>query len=296
MYKVLVSEKLVPNIHHLKIEAPAIARKALPGQFVVVRLDEVGERIPLTLADWDGEEGIIAVVVMQVGTSTRKLAALNAGDYILNLAGPLGLPSHIDKFGTVVCVGGCYGIGAILPVARALKGFGNKVICIIEARSKSLLYWQKKLQQVSDELILTTGDGSSGSKEWGYDPLKRMLEKGEKIDRVFAHGCTFMMMLTSEATNPFGVKTLVALNPIMVDGTGMCGVCRVSVGGKTKFACVDGPEFDGHEVDWNLLAARRSTYLEEEMRSLTQWECQQWYKQAVKVAEVKVGGKTESET
>lgn len=214
---------------------------------------------------------------MQVGTSTRKLATLNAGDHVSNLAGPLGLPSHLEKFGTVVCVGGCYGIGAILPVARALKGLGNEVICIIEARSKNLLYWQEKLQQVSDELILTTGDGSGGYKGWAYDPLRQMLEAGKKIDRVFAHGCNFMMMLTSEATKPFGVKTLVALNPIMVDGTGMCGVCRVSVAGETKFACVDGPEFDGHQVDWELLAARRTTYLEEELRSLQRWECQQWY-------------------
>lgn len=298
MYRVLVSEKLVPNIHLLQIEAPAIARKALAGQFVVVRVDEVGERIPLTLADWDGEEGIITLVVMQIGTSTQKLAALSAGDYILNLAGPLGLPSHLEKFGTVVCVGGCYGIGAIFPIARALKSLGNKVFCIIEARSKNLFYWQEKLQQVSDELILTTGDGSSGYKGWGYDPLKEMLEKGEKIDRVYAHGCNFMVMLTSEATKPFGVKTIVALNPIMVDGTGMCGVCRVSVGGQTKFACVDGPEFDGHEVDWEVLATRRTTYLEEEIKSLEQWECQQWYKQwrkpVVKVEEAKVGGKTKA--
>ncbi len=286
MYKILANEPLVPNIHLIKIEAPAIARKALPGQFAVVRVDEFGERIPLTLADWDGEEGTITVLIMQVGTSTQKLAALNAGDHILNLAGPLGLPSHLDKFGTVVCAGGCYGVGAILPVARALKGLGNKVICIIEARIKNLLYWQEKLQQVSDELIVTTGDGSSGYKGWAYDPLKEMLEKGGKIDRVFAHGCTFMMMLTSEATKPFGVKTLVALNSIMVDGTGMCGCCRVSVGGKTKFTCVDGPEFDGHEVDWELLAARRTIYLEEEIRSLTHWECQRWYKPIVKVVEV----------
>jgi ferredoxin--NADP+ reductase len=288
MYKVLVSEQLVPNIHLLNIEAAEIAKKALIGQFVVVMVDEVGERIPLSLADWDAEEGTVTLVVMQVGTSTRKLAALKAGDYILSIAGPLGLPSHLGKFGTVACIGGCYGIGAIIPIARSLKSLGNKVISIIEARSKNLLYWQDKLQQVSDELILATGDGSSGYKGWAYDPLKEMLEGGKKIDIVFAHGCTFMMRLISEATRSFGVKTLVALNPIMVDGTGMCGVCRVSAGGETKFACVDGPEFDGHKVDWDLLMARRTIYLEEEIRSLQRYECQQWYFETAKAMEAKV--------
>jgi ferredoxin--NADP+ reductase len=280
MYKVLLSEQLVPNIHLLKIEAPVIARKAVVGNFVVVMVDEVGERIPLSLADWDAEKGTITLIIMQVGTSTRKLAVLKAGDCVLHVAGPLGLPTYLDRFGTVVCVGGCYGIGAILPIARSLKSLGNKVISIIEARSKNLLYWQDKLQHVSDELILATGDGSSGYKGWAYDPLKEMLEAGEDIDRVFAHGCTFMMRLISESTKPFGIKTLAALNPIMIDATGMCGVCRVSVSGETKFACVDGPEFDGHEVDWELLAARKTTYLEEELRSLQRFECQQWYLEA----------------
>jgi len=293
MYKVLVSEQLVPNIHLLKIEAPAIAKKAVVGQFVVAMVDEVGERIPLSLADWDAEGGTVTLVIMQVGTSTRKLASLKAGDCILHLAGPLGLPSHVEKFGTVACVGGCYGIGAILPIARTSKNIGNKVISIIEARSKNLLYWQEELQRVSDELIATTSDGTSGYKGWAYDPLKEMIEAGKKIDRVFAYGCTFMMRLISEATKPYGVKTLVALNPIMVDGTGMCGVCRVSVGGETKFACVDGPEFDGHEVDWEVLASRRTTYLEEEVRSLQRHECQQWYLETVKALEAKVGKKVE---
>lgn len=277
MFKVLVSEPIVPNIQLLKIEAPAIANKALPGQFVVAVADENGERIPLSLSDCDREEGTITLLVMQVGTSSRKLASLKSGDFILHLSGPLGIPSHIEKFGTVVCVGGCYGIGAILPIARSLKNAGNKVITIIEARSKNLLYWEDKLNKASDELIFTTGDKSSTYKGWGYDPLKEMLEKKKKINRVYAIGCTFMMKLISDTTKPFGVKTLVALNPIMVDATGMCGVCRVSIGGKTKFACVDGPEFDGHEVDWNILAARKTTYLEDEIRSLQRYECQQWY-------------------
>jgi NAD(P)H-flavin reductase len=277
MFKVLVSEQVVPNIQLLTIEAPAIANKALPGQFVVAVPDENGERIPLSLADWSSKEGTVTLLVMQVGTSSRKLAALKAGDSIAHLAGPLGIPSHMEKFGTVVCVGGCYGIGAILPIARSLKSLKNKVITIIEARSNNLLYWQDKLKHVSDELILTAGDRSAGYKGWAYDPLKEMLEKKKKISRVYAIGCTFMMKLVSDTTKPFGVKTLVALNPIMVDATGMCGVCRVSVGGETRFACVDGPEFDGHEVDWDILAARKTTYLEEEVRSLQLFECQQWY-------------------
>ena len=164
-----------------------------------------------------------------------------------------------------------------MPIARTLKHAGNKVITIIEARSKNLLYWQDKLTKASDELILTAGDASAEYKGWGYDPLKKMLDKKKKISRVYAIGCTFMMKLISDTTKPFKIKTLVALNPIMVDATGMCGVCRVSVGGGTKFACVDGPEFDGHEVDWDILAARKTTYLLEEIRSLQHYECQQWY-------------------
>ena len=292
MFGVLAKEKLNPVITMLKVEAPEIARKAQPGQFVVARVDEVGERFPISLADWDGSEGSITIVVMEIGTSTRKLACLDVDDYILNLAGPLGLPAHVENYGRVVCMGGCYGIGAILPLAHALKQSGNEVICIIEARSKNLLYWQDRLRQVSDELIVTTGDGSHGYEGWAYDPLKEMLEKGEKVDRVFAHGCNYMMMVCSETTKPFGVKTMVSLNPIMVDGTGMCGVCRVSIGGVTKFACVDGPEFDGHEVDWELLAARRQSYIEEEIRSLEWWESQRWCMTMTEYTEAKVGGKT----
>jgi len=294
MYKVLVSEQLVPNIHLLKIDAQEIARKAVVGQFVVVMVDKVGERIPLSLADWDPEEGTITLVVMQVGTSTRKLAALKSGNSILNVAGPLGLPTHLERFGTVVCVGGCYGIGAILPLARSLKHSGNNVISVIEARSNNLLYWQDKLQQASDELIATTGDGSSGYKGWAYDPLKEMVQAGEPIDRIFAYGCTFMMRLISESTKPFGIKTLVALNPIMIDATGMCGVCRVSIGGETKFACVDGPEFDGHQVDWEVLATRKTSYLEEELKSLQRYECQQWYLETAKAMEVQFRNKVEA--
>ncbi len=272
MYKILVSARLASNIQLLKIEAPAIARKALPGQFVVVRVDEVGERIPLTLADWDEKEGSITLVVMQVGTTTYKLATFKSGDFLLNLIGPLGSPSHIEKFGTVVCVGGGVGIAPIFPIARALKQVQNKVISIIGARNQSLLFWEERLRGVSDELIVTTDDGSYARKGVVTEPLKEVLERGERIDRVIAIGPAIMMKFCSLTTKPFGVKTIVSLNPIMVDGTGMCGCCRVLVGGITKFTCVDGPEFDGHEVDWDLLMARQRIYLPEEKRSLELWQ------------------------
>ncbi len=271
MYRIVSKENLVPNFYTFKIEAPEIARKVQPGQFAIIRSDEKGERIPLTITDWDRDEGTVTIIFLGVGKTTHKLAQLQAGDSLVNFVGPLGLPTEIKKFGRVVCAGGCYGIGAILPEARALKEKGNEVISIIEARHKSLLYWQNQLEQVSDQVIVTTGDGSDGSKGWAPDQIKEMLEGGKKLDRVFAHGCTFMMMLCSEVTKPFGVKTIVSLNSIMVDGTGMCGACRVSIKGETKFACVDGPNFDGHEVDWDLLAHRQHSYLYQEKESLEPW-------------------------
>ena len=276
MYKILAKEELVPNIHLIKVSAPAVAQKVRPGQFVIITIDERGERIPLTVADWDREEGAITIVFMEVGTTTQRLALFNAGDSIYSLVGPLGIPTHIDKFGTVVCVGGCYGIAAIMPIARAMREAGNKVISVIEARSKYLLFWQEELERVSDELIVTTGDGSYAPQRWIPDQIRHMIDGGEKIDLLIAFGCTYMMKLSSETTKPFGIKTVVHLGSIMLDGTGMCGCCRVSVGGETKFACVDGPEFDGHQVDWDLLLSRQSGYLDEEIRSLQEWESQNW--------------------
>ena len=273
MYEILLRQDLVPNIHLFKVAAPAVAKKAQPGQFVVIRIDERGERIPITIADWDENEGSVTIVFMEVGTTTRRLALLKAGDYIANFVGPLGLPSHIEKFGTVVCVGGCYGIASIMPIARAMRQAGNKVISVIEARSKYLLFWENELRRVSDQLIITTGDGSYAAKGWISDRLKEIVDHGDKVDLVVAIGCTYMMMLCAETTRPFDIKTIVHLNPIMVDGTGMCGCCRVGVGGETKFACVDGPEFDGHKVDWDLLLARQHIYLDDEIRSLEEWEC-----------------------
>ena len=274
MYEILLKQDLVPDIHLLKIAASNVAKKAQPGQFVIIRIDERGERIPLTIADWDREEGSIIIVFMEVGTTTHRLALLEAGDSIADFIGPLGLPTHIEKFGTVVCVAGGFAVATIMPIARALKMKGNKVISIMGARSQNLLFWEDELGSVSDQLIVTTDDGSYARKGVVTEPLKELLESGEKIDRVIAIGPSIMMKFCAKTTEPFGVKTIVSLNPIMVDGTGMCGCCRVSVGGVTKFTCVDGPDFDGHQVDWDLLFARQRIYLDEEKLSLERWQSQ----------------------
>lgn len=264
----------MPGIHLFKVAAPNVAKKARPGQFVVVRIDEKGERIPLTIADWDEKEGSVTIVFMEVGTTTARLALLGEGDSIANFVGPLGLPTHIERFGTVVCVAGGVGVAPIVPIARGLKEAGNRVISIMGARSQNLLFWEDKLRSVSDQLIVTTDDGSYGRKGLVTEPLKELLEDGEKIAQVVAIGPSIMMKFCAKTTEPFGVKTMVSLNSIMVDGTGMCGCCRVSVGGATRFACVDGPDFDGHQVDWDLLIARQRIYLDEEKCSFEQWRGQ----------------------
>ena len=264
MNKVIDRKMIVPNIHLLTITDSLVARKIMPGHFVIIKVDEAGERIPLTVADWNAHEETITCAFMQVGRSTHKLAELKAGDEVPTFVGPLGKNIEVEKYGTVACVGGCYGIGSIFPVARAMKEAGNRVLSFIEARSRFLLYWEDELKNVSDELIISTSDHSLGQKGHNSDRLREMLKAGEKIDRVVAIGCTYMMFLVSEATRPFEVKTVVSLNPVMVDGTGMCGACRVEVAGETKFACVDGPDFDGHQVDWDLLLARRRAYIRDE--------------------------------
>jgi len=273
VYEILLRQDLVPNIHLFKINAPSVAQKAQAGQFVIIRIDEKGERIPLTIADWDREEGSVSVVFMEVGTTTHRLALVGAGDSIANFIGPLGIPTHIEKFGTVVCVAGGFAVATIFPIARALKEKGNKVISIMGARNKGLIFWEEELRRVSDELIVTTDDGSYARRGLVTEPLKEILEAGG-VDRVFAIGPSIMMKFAAKTTEPFGVKTIVSLNPIMVDGTGMCGCCRVSVNGQTRFTCVDGPDFDGHQVDWDLLLARQRIYLDEEKRSLEQWQHQ----------------------
>jgi ferredoxin--NADP+ reductase len=271
MPRVVRRERLVPNIHLLEVEAPEVARKCRPGQFVIVMPDARGERIPLTIADWDRDRGTVTVVFMTVGTSTRKLALLAGGDTIPIFAGPLGRPSDIGSVGTVLLVGGCYGIASIHPLARAYREAGNRVVVIVDVKADYLLYWRDRLKAVADEFVVSTRDGLYGDAGYVPHQVRAVLER-EKVDRVVAVGCTYLMSSVAEATRPAGVKTVVSLNPVMVDGTGMCGACRLTVDGQTKFACVDGPDFDGHLVDWNELYLRRKAYFDDEVRSLCAWE------------------------
>lgn len=272
MAKILRRERLVPNIHLLEVEAPEVARKSQPGQFVIVMPDERGERIPLTIADWDLERGSVTCVFMIVGTSTEKLSLLQAGEELPVFVGPLGRPSEIQNFGTVLCAGGCFGIAAIHPIARALKKAGNRIITVLDVKASYLLYWEDRLRTWSDEVHISARDRAFDCQDYIPKKIQLLLAKEKKIDRVVAIGCTYLMYACAEATRPSRIKTVVSLNPIMVDGTGMCGACRLTDGGKTKFACVDGPDFDGHTVDWPELFARRKSYLEDEIRSLSTWE------------------------
>lgn len=272
MAKILRRERLVPNIHLLEVYAPEVARKSQPGQFVIIMSDEKGERIPLTIADWDARRGSVTSIFMLVGTSTHKLSQLKRGDELPVYVGPLGRPSEIKNFGTVVCAGGCFGIAAIYPIARALKKAGNRVITLIDVKASYLFYWEEKLRKVSDELLVSARDSRYHSKEYIPYKLGDLVKAETKINRVVAIGCTYLMFRCAEATKPAGVKTMVSLNPIMVDGTGMCGACRVTADGKTRFACVDGPDFDGHSIDWQELFSRRRAYFDDEIQSLCQWE------------------------
>jgi NAD(P)H-flavin reductase len=267
-FAILKKHEIVPTIHRMDIASPLVARKAMPGQFVILRIDEHGERIPLTIADFDASAGTITLIFQEVGKTTRQLALIAAGDQIADVTGPLGGPSEIRRFGTVVCVGGGVGIAPIFPIARALKGAGNRVISIIGARSADILFWEDRMEGASSELHITTDDGTKGHHGCVTDVVQNILERGERIDRVIAIGPPVMMRAVAGVTKPFGVKTVVSLNPIMVDGTGMCGACRVLVGNETKFACVDGPEFDAHEVDFALLMNRLAMYLPEEKEAL----------------------------
>jgi len=271
MPRVVRRERLVPNIHLLEVEAPEIARKCRPGQFVMVMPDARGERIPLTIGDWDRDRGTVTSVFMAVGTTTRKLALLEAGDSLPIFAGPLGLPSEIGTVGTVLLAGGCFGIAAIHPLARAYQAAGNRVVVLVDIKAEYLLYWRDKLEPHADELVISSRDGLYGATDYVPRHVRDILGRG-RIDRVVAVGCTYLMSSIAEATRPSGVKTVVSLNPIMVDGTGMCGACRVTVDGRTRFACVDGPDFDGHLVDWAELYARRRSYFDDEIRSLCAWE------------------------
>ncbi len=264
MYNIVKKEVLSPGVLLFVVEAPLIAKKCQPGQFVILRIDEDGERIPLTIADFDRAAGTITLIFQEVGCTTRQLGAMNAGDGLLDLVGPLGKASHIDKLGTVVCIGGGIGVAPVYPIARAFKQAGNRVISIIGARNADLLILEKEMAAVSDELIVTTDDGSKGRKALVTHPLQEMIDAGQKLDLVMAIGPVIMMRSVADVTRPHNIHTIVSLNPIMVDGTGMCGGCRVSVGNKNKFACVDGPEFDAHQVDFNGLMARQRMYHEHE--------------------------------
>jgi ferredoxin--NADP+ reductase len=268
VYEILAKEDLSPVTKLIVIAAPDVARKAKAGQFVIVRISEEGERIPLTIADYDRNQGTITLIFQEVGKTTMHLGSMDVGDKLASFTGPLGNPTEIEYYGTVVCVGGGVGIAPIYPIARDLKAAGNEVISIIGARNVDLLFWEDKIRSVSDEVIVCTDDGSYGRKALVTEPLKELLEERDDVERIWAIGPAIMMKFASLTTKPFGVKTIVSLNSIMVDGTGMCGSCRVEVGGQTRFACVHGPEFDGHEVDWDLLLARLRIYLDEEKRAL----------------------------
>jgi ferredoxin--NADP+ reductase len=269
----ILQKKLVrfPDIFYYKVEAPLIAKKAKPGQFVIIRLNKEGERIPLSLADIDPESGTISLMVMSVGKTTSQMSTLDQGADILDVCGPLGQPTHIGKVGRVTLVGGGFGVAPLFPIAKAFKAEGNEVTAIIGARSGDLLIYESEMRGVCDEVLTTTDDGSKGVKGLVTDALKEKLQLHE-IDLIVAIGPPVMMKFVSITSRPFGVKTIVSLNPIMIDGTGMCGGCRVRVGGLTRFACTDGPDFDGHEVDWDVLMNRQRAYVNDEKKSFEDWK------------------------
>lgn len=264
MFEIIKKEILAPAIKLFQVSAPDIAAKAQPGQFIILRMDEKGERIPLTIADFDRKAGILTLIFQEVGRSTKELGELNQGDCILDLVGPLGKPSEIKNFGQVICIGGGVGAAPVYPITRAMKQAGNEVISIIGARTGDLLILTEDMQQVSDSLYIVTDDGSAGMKGFVTTKLQEILTSGPRPDLIVAIGPLIMMQAVSELTRPYQIKTVVSLNPIMVDGTGMCGACRVPVGNEIKFACVDGPEFDGHQVDWSIAMMRAKMFKEEE--------------------------------
>ncbi len=265
MHSILHKEQLSEDVVLMRLAAPLIAEERRPGQFVIVQLDSnYGERIPLTIADADTKEGSITIIFQVVGFTTRRLAALREGEAIENLVGPLGQPTHIEKFGTVACVGGGIGVAPLHPIVQGMKLAGNKVIVIMGARNQKLLILEQRMRALADELIICTDDGSCGRKALVTEPLKELCGQSPKPDLAVAIGPPIMMKFCAETTRPFGVPTVVSLNTIMVDGTGMCGGCRVTVGGKTRFVCVDGPEFDGHQVDFDNMMKRLRAYKKQE--------------------------------
>jgi ferredoxin--NADP+ reductase len=272
MFKILSSERIAPREYDFWVDAPRIARSARPGQFVVLRPSEKSERIPLTMADFDSARGAIRIIFQAVGKTTSAMAAMDAGESILDILGPLGTPSEIDNFGTVMAVGGGVGIAALFPVIRALKRAGNRVITILGGRTAELLIMKDECAEYCDELIITTDDGSEGMKGLVTDAMRAVAARGEKIDRCWAIGPSVMMKFCASAAGELELPIWVSMNPIMLDGTGMCGCCRLDVGGCVKFGCVDGPEFDGHKVDWDSFMNRLAQYKEEEKISMEKYE------------------------
>jgi ferredoxin--NADP+ reductase len=272
LYDILELEKLAPQINLLKLHVPLIARKAKAGQFVVLRINQEGERIPMSITDMDAETGILTIIFQEVGKTTAHLATLKKGDHLADVVGPLGIPTHMENYGSCVCVGGGIGIAPIHFMAKTLKAVGNRVISIIGARSKNLLILEQEMKDISDELHISTDDGSYGHHGFVTDILTQVLSKDKKPDFIMAVGPVIMMRAVCGVTAPHGIPTVVSLNPVMVDGTGMCGACRVTVGGKTKFACVDGPDFDGHQVDFDELLKRQAMYRKQEKVAMDRWE------------------------
>jgi ferredoxin--NADP+ reductase len=268
MNQILEVQALAEDVYRMKVRAPLIAEERKPGQFVIVQVDnEFGERIPLTIADADPREGSITLIFQAVGHTTHKLAEHKVGDTIESVLGPLGRPTHLERFGTVVCVGGGIGVAPLYPIAQGMKQAGNRLIVIMGARKRELVILEKEMRAIADELIVCTDDGSHGLKGVVTGPLKELCGRTPKPDLAVAIGPPIMMKFCAETTRPFGVKTLVSLNTIMVDGTGMCGGCRVTVGGETRFVCVDGPEFDGHQVDFDNMMKRLQSYRKQEQEA-----------------------------
>ncbi len=271
MFKILHAEFLAPGIKRFLIEAPRIARKQKPGQFVIVRIYEEGERIPLTIENSDPQQGTISIVVQSLGKTTHLLNSLGTGDHILDVVGPLGKPSEIKQFGTVVVMGGGVGTAMAYPTAAALKQAGNRIISIVGARNQELVILEREMRAVSDVLMITTDDGSYADKGFVTDKLRQLIQNGVRIDLVLAVGPIPMMKAVADMTRAEHIRTLVSLNPIMIDGTGMCGGCRVLVDNKSQFACVDGPEFDAHEVNFEVLVQRNRAYRTQEQQSLAEY-------------------------
>lgn len=268
MFKLMEKKSLAHDVYSMEVEAPYIASRTMPGQFVIIKINEEGERIPLTIADNHPERGTITLIFQEVGKSTMQMGAMSAGEYLGDVVGPLGVPSHIRKLDLVVCIGGGIGIAPVHPIARGFKEAGSKVISILGSRSKDLLIMEEEMGKASSELLICTDDGSYGSKGFVTNVLEDLINNGSPIDLVVAIGPVPMMEAVCKLTKPYEIETMVSLNPIMVDGTGMCGACRVTVGGETRFVCVDGPDFDGHQVDFGELKLRQRMYLKEEREAI----------------------------